>query len=195
MRVLTPIFIFGAIAVLGQNLAAQAWKTSGLDTFAVQADQTVYLAAAEKYGIAFRLQTPPVFPNRFWIQADIWFEHSPAKSELWFVFGTDSADTTCLWAAGYSLRDKEIRFARLYQRAGGEIQYKILTRKPLEIIDFRKQYVYRILFMHDTNQFRVEVNGVPMLVFLPVPTGSLKYFGYMQKGWPLRVGLLQFAGE
>ncbi len=195
MRMFMLICLWGASAVWGQNRSAQPWKISGLDTFAIRADQTVYLAAAETYGIAFRWQPPPRFPHRFWIQADIWFEDSPAKSELWFVFGADSADSTRLWAAGYSLRDKEIRFARLHRNSDGEIYCQILARKPVEIIDFRNQYVYRILFGHDTNQLRVEVNGVPMLAVLPPPTRALKYFGYMQKGPPLRVGLLQFAGE
>jgi len=191
-KVMRPIII-GIFLSLCQALFAQGWQTSRLDTFFFDADNAVVLSASQQYGFALRQQQPPNFNQRFWIEGNILYENSPRESDLYFIFGHASVDS--IWAAGYSLRQKQIIFGRVGIQTDGEIDFKKLASKPVEIIDFRKKYVYRIIFAHKTNEMIAEVNGVPMTVKLPFPIGLLDQFGYLLKGKRVRVELLRFGGK
>ncbi len=174
-------------------LFAQDWQISQLDTFFFDADNAIVLSASQQYGFALRQRQPPNFSEKFWIEGNIFHENSPMETDLYLMFGDASTDS--LWAAGYSLRQKQIIFGRVEKQTGGEVIFKKLASKAVEIIDFRKKYVYRIIFVHKTNEMIAEVNGAPMAVKLSFPVHRLDYFGYLLKGKQVRVELLRFGGR
>jgi hypothetical protein len=173
----------------------QGWQQIQLDTFYVNEKAEICMKAQDHFGFAFRETRPENYPEKFWIDGNIYFSGDPAGTEAFFVFGSDSADTPLLWAAGYSLAQKHILLGRIDISEGENIRFPVLAKKPVEIIDHRFQNVYRLIFIHGTGEIKVEVNGVPMIAKCPIDTRSIRYFGYMVKGQSLRFEELRFDGE
>jgi hypothetical protein len=173
----------------------QGWQQVQLDSFYVNEKAEICLQAREHFGFAFRERHPENYPAKFWADGNIYYSGNPVATEAFFVFGSDSADTTLFWAAGYSLAKKHILLSKINISEGGDIRFSFLTEKPVEIIDHRKQNVYRIIFIHSTNEVKIEVNGVPMLAECPIDIRDIRYFGYMVKGQLTRFEELRFNGE
>ncbi len=174
-------------------LLAQGWQTSHIDTFFFDSNNQAVLTAPQQYGFAIRQQQPPNYNQRFWIEGNIFYENPPQESDLYFIFGVASTDS--IWAAGYSLSQKQIIFGRVEIQTNDEIVFTKRASKPVEIIDFRKKYVYRIIFVHKTNEVIIEVNGVPMTVKLSFPVNLLNQFGYLSRGKQVQVELMRFGGR
>ena len=173
----------------------QQWQPVQLDTFYVNEKGEICIRAGDHFGLVFREKQPADYPAKYWADANIYYSGNPAATEAFFVFGSDSADTTRLWAAGYSLAQKQILFGRVNISEAGNVRFAVITKKPVEIIDHRNQGVYRLIFIHATNEIKIEVNGVPMPAKCPTNTRGIRYFGYMVKGPLARFEELRFNGE
>jgi len=88
-----------------------------------------------------------------------------------------------------------VNFGKIDINENGEIRLTELAKKPVEIIDHRNQNVYRIIFIYDTNEIKIEVNGVPLLTNCPVSTKAIHYYGYLVKGRLVQFEKMRFNGE
>ncbi|NIV72365.1 MAG: hypothetical protein GWN16_09590, partial [Calditrichae bacterium] len=147
------------------------------------------------FGLAYRKNPPPDYPKRYWIQGDYWLEESSAKPDAYFVFGHAVKDTVQLWAGGYSLVEKRIRFGRIHFSGNGEIYFEDLMQKPVEILNKEDKYVFRFIFHHQTGEIRLDVNGVPMRCELPISSHKITHLGYMVKNGKVCFKAMEFDGD
>jgi len=187
--------VFLLLAFSWLTAPAQDWQTVRLDTFYVTESGEIAVEARNHIGMAYSAGKPKEYPHKYWIEGNIYFSGSPQETDAFYVFGSDAADSLQLWAAGYSLAQKQIYLGKIDIAESGEIRLTELAKKPVEIIDHRNQNVYRIIFIYDTNEIKIEVNGVPLLTHCPVSTKAINYYGYLVKGKPVRFEKMRFNGE
>lgn len=196
MRTSTIIWIL-ALLFLGewQFAVAQEWQTNGADTFFTDSEGKICLQAQQGYGYALRPGRLPDSPSRFWLKGDLWFSTAPESTDAFFVFGQDSAAGLKLWAAGYSLSEKQIRFGALEISPGGEVQFRLLAKKTVEILNSEDKYVFMFIFSRRSDEVAVEVNGVPMAMNFPPSDKEFTWFGYLVRGGFVRFQPLEIAGD
>lgn len=175
--------------------AAQNWQTARLDSFFTDSEGKIFLQARQGYGYAVRPGRQPDSPSRFWLKGDLWFSSDPETTDAFFVFGQDSGAGRRLWAAGYSLSEKQILFGALEISPGGEVQFRLLAKKTVEILNSEDKYVFMFIFSRRSDDVAVEVNGVPMAVKFPLPDKEFTWFGYMVRGGSVRFQPLEIAGD
>ena len=180
---------------LSPTLYSQAWQEIGLDTFRVDSGEKVILATEAGYGAALRSEEQPTFPRRFWIKGDVQLLSDPVETDAFFLFGTKHDSTDFVYAAGYSLQRQAILFGRVDLSDSSAAALEVLARKPVEIIDSRRRYVFKFIFDHQTNELIAEVNGVPMTAPLPLKSRTLNCFGYMVYDGAVRFQALEMGGE
>lgn len=183
------------ILFLSPALRSQPWQEIGLDTFQVDPRGTVTLAAETGYGAALRSDAQPPFPRRFWLKGDVQLRSNPAETDAFLLFGVQSDSTATIYAAGYSLQRQAILFGRADLSDSSAAALEVLARKPVEIIDPRRRYVFKFIFDHQTDELIAEVNGVPMITPLPLESRALNCFGYMVYGGAVRFQALEMGGE
>jgi len=189
-KLLFLVLIFGWLAA-----TAQDWQTMRLDTFYVTESGEIAVEARNHIGMAYSAGKPKEYPRKYWIEGNIYFSGSPKETDASYVFGSDAGDSLQLWAAGYSLAQKQIYLGKIDIAENGEIRLTELATKPVEIIDHRNQNVYRIIFIYDSNEIKIEVNGVPLLTNCPVSTRAINYYGYLVNGKLVRFEKMRFNGE
>lgn len=189
-RLLFFALVFGSLAA-----PAQDWQTVRLDTFYVTESGEIAIEARGHIGMAYSAGKPEEYPHKYWIEGNIYFSGSPQETDAFYVFGSDAADSLELWTAGYSLVQKQIYLGKIDIAENGEIRLTELAKKPVEIIDHRNQNVYRIIFIYDTKEIKIEVNGVPLLTNCPVSTRAINHYGYLVKGKLVRFEKMRFNGE
>lgn len=176
-------------------LQAQTWQEAGLDSFRVDPRGTVTLGAEAGYGAALRSGEQPPFPRRFWIKGDVQLLSEPVVTDAFFLFGTKNDSMDIVYAAGYSLQRQAILFGRADLSDSSAAALEVLARKPVEIIDPRRRYVFKFIFDHQTHELIAEVNGVPMRTPLPLESRALNCFGYMICDGTVRFQALEMGGE
>ena len=179
----------------GFSASAQDLQKIHPDTFYVTDKNEIAIEALRQPGIVYRDEKLKEYPTKFWIEGNIYFSGSARETDALYVFGIDSAGSPEFWAAGYSLNQKHILLYKIAIGEGGEIRLIELAKKPVEIIDHRNQNVYRIIFIHQTNEIKIEVNGVPLLTKCPLPTKEITYYGYLVKGKLARFEKMRVNGE
>ncbi|MCK6622413.1 MAG: hypothetical protein HUU32_12430 [Calditrichaceae bacterium] len=183
------------ILIGGHCAAAQNWQTSGADTFFTDSEGKICLQTLQGNGYAIRPGRLPDSPSRFWLKGDLWFSSDPETTDAFFVFGQDTGAGRRLWAAGYSLSEKQILFGALEISPGGEVQFRLLAKKTVEILNSEDKYVFMFIFSRRSDDVAVEVNGVPMAVKFPLPDKEFTWFGYMVRGGSVRFQPLEIAGD
>lgn len=183
------------ILIGGHCAAAQNWQTSGADTFFTDSEGKICLQTLQGNGYAIRPGRLPDSPSRFWLKGDLWFSSDPETTDAFFVFGQDSGAGRRLWAAGYSLSEKQILLGALEISPGGEVQFRLLAKKTVEILNSEDKYVFMFIFSRRSDDVAVEVNGVPMAVKFPLPDKEFTWFGYMVRGGSVRFQPLEIAGD
>ncbi len=183
------------ILIGGHCAAAQNWQTSGADTFFTDSEGKICLQTRQGNGYALRPGRLPDSPSRFWLKGDLWFSTPPETTDAFFVFGQDSGAGGGLWAAGYSLSEKQILFGALEISPGDEGQFRLLAKKAVEILNSEDKYVFMFIFSRGSADLAVEVNGVPMAVNFPFPDKDFTSFGYMVRGGSVRFQPLEIAGD
>lgn len=181
--------------ILSPALRAQIWQEIGLDTFRVDPRGPVILATETGYGAALRSDAQPLFPRRFWLKGDVQLLSNPAETDAFFLFGEQRDSVALVYAAGYSLQRQAILFGRVDLSDSSAAALEVLARKPVEIIDPRRRYVFKFIFDHQTNELIAEVNGVPMTAPLPLKSRALNCFGYMVYDGSVRFQALEMGGE
>ncbi|HQV32093.1 MAG TPA: hypothetical protein PKV71_09470, partial [Calditrichia bacterium] len=106
------------ILLFSLTLVAQEWQFRELAPFAVLEQSNrrglmmQELTASERPGLAMAEMDMPEYARKAWMQCDFWLD--PEKpADFYLVFGFGEGDSLQLWAAGYSLAEKDIRFARV----------------------------------------------------------------------------------
>jgi len=183
------------ILIGGHCAAAQNWQTSGADTFFTDSEGKICLQTLQGNGYAIRPGRLPDSPSRFWLKGDLWFSSDPETTDAFFVFGQDSGAGRRLWAAGYSLSEKQIILGALEISPGGEAQFRLLAKKTVEILNSEDKYVFMFIFSRRSDDVAVEVNGVPMAVKFPLPDKEFTWFGYMVRSGSVRFQPLEIAGD
>ncbi len=183
------------ILIGGHCAAAQNWQTSGADTFFTDSEGKICLQTRQDYAYAIRPGRLPDSPSRFWLKGDLWFSTPPETTDAFFVFGQDSGAGGGLWAAGYSLSEKQIRFGALEISPNGEVQFRLLAKKAVEILNPEDKYVFMFIFSRRSDNLAVEVNGVPMAVTFPLPDKEFTWFGYMVRDGLVRFQPLEISGD
>jgi len=154
------------------------------------------LTQASGLGMVHGRFQPPQTDRRFWMEGDLFFESNPRSSAAYYLFGFYEADSLYLWAAGYRLETREILFGRV-ERDGltDSMRLQKFAAKPVEIVNLHRKYVYKLIFLHETREIKVEINGVPMLAPLPFSPGQLTHFGYMIDSGSLRCEPFELRGD
>lgn len=196
MRTSTIIWIL-ALLFLGewQFAVAQEWQTNGADTFFTDSEGKICLQAQQGYGYALRPGRLPDSPSRFWLKGDLWFSTAPETTDAFFVFGQDCATGRRLWAAGYSLSQKQILFGELEAAESGEVQFRPLAKKAVEILNAEDKYVFMVIFSRHNNDLAIEVNGVPLAVNFLLADKEFTCFGYLVRNGLVRFQPLEIAGD
>ncbi len=191
-----PKLVFIIIILIYHTIFAQDWQKFQVDSFYIGTDdKIVLLPHSNEFGISLHHRNSPDFPSRFWLKGDWWLPELYDDADAYFTFGKAFEDSLQLWAAGYSLSRKKVIFGELTFGESGKILYRELAQKPVEIIDRRRQYVFMITFLRETNEIKIEVNGVPMLVKSPTSYQGFNHFGYMVKGGKIRFQKMEIKGD
>lgn len=172
-------------------IVAQDWQTTNIDTFSdVNSNRIRIVPSGDMPALAIRQLGAPDFSREYFVQGDIFYEN-PETAVVLFAFGYGDS----LWAAGYSLAEQHILFSEILHSDSAQFQLRNVAVKPVEIRDSRPLYVYRIIFLHQTNMLQIEANGVPMRVPAPFPTRKIDRFGYWVRGAAVEVQPLKFEGK
>ena len=195
MTELFKLFMKGSCAILlfllCLPIVAQDWQTTNIDTFLeVNANRIRIVPSGNMPALAIRQLGAPGFSREYFVQGDIFYEN-PETAVVLFAFGYGDS----LWAAGYSLVEQHIFFSEIARSDSAQFQLRNIAAKPVEIRDSRPLYVYRIIFLHQTNELQIEANGVPMRVPAPFPTQRIDRFGYLVYGSAVEVQPLKIEGK
>lgn len=169
---------FTALLLLTSFLSAQTFLTTNLDTNCQSSPKKVCMQPTADIGMLIGDFKTPEFPNQFWWQGDIWINSKLNEVSPYYCFGNDSV----LYAVGYSQEAGKIQLVKVLQ-AGKTIQLIELESKAVRILPEERRYVFKHIFFHATNEFRFEVNGVPMRLPSPLDSRSVSRFGYLVKGF------------
>ena len=187
------------ILLFSLTLVAQEWQFRELAPFAVLEQSNrrglmmQELTASERPGLAMAEMDMPEYARKAWMQCDFWLD--PEKpADFYLVFGFGEGDSLQLWAAGYSLAEKDIRFARVAVDSQN-IRLEPLVEKSVEIRHSQNQYVFRFIFPTDSRELQIEVNGVPLIAERPFGADQLTRFGYLIRGGAVRFFPFYFDGQ
>ncbi|HQU70724.1 MAG: hypothetical protein KDI06_03655 [Calditrichaeota bacterium] len=187
------------ILLFSLTLVAQEWQFRELAPFAVLEQSNrrglmmQELTASERPGLAMAEMDMPEYARKAWMQCDFWLD--PEKpADFYLVFGFGEGDSLQLWAAGYSLAEKDIRFARVAVDSQN-IRLEPLVEKSVEIRHSQDQYVFRFIFPTDSRELQIEVNGVPLIAERPFGADQLTRFGYLIRGGAVRFFPFYFDGQ
>lgn len=168
---------FAAFLLSFSSLTAQTFYTVNLDTTCQTTPKKICMQATTETGMLIGNFQTPEYANQFWWQGDVWIDSDLSEAAPYFCFGDD----TLLYAVGYSQAVGKIQLMKVEQ-VGSYIQLTELESKAVDILPEEKRYVFKHIFFHATNEFRFEVNGVPMRLPSPVNSRSISRFGYLVRG-------------